>query len=81
MNSEQTSQLPLPRPLPLVDLEQVKRRLYKIVIEGNDNTAVQAARVLLRDVDNSAHEGVDTGMLDELWITLKSARSNHQSNE
>ena len=68
------TELAKPNPLPPVDLEQVKRRLYRIATEGNDNNAVQAARVLLRDVDNTTDEGVDTGMLDEVWATLKLSR-------
>lgn len=71
-----------PLPQEEMDLELVKRRLYGIVINGNDVTAVQAARVLLRDTDQNVTEGVDNGMLDELWLTLKTSRvTSGESND
>ena len=52
------------------DMEQVRRRLYSIVMRGEDRDSVNAARLLLRE-DGMDEAGPDAILLDQINEALK----------
>ena len=52
-----------------VSLDKVRRRLYDIVLEGEDRDSVNAARILLRE-DEAGEAGPDTALLDDVRRAL-----------
>ena len=64
-------------PLAQVDLEKVRRRMMKVVLEGDDRTAVQAARVLLKDDKEGSEEGtIQLDTVGDIYATIRAMRAN-----
>ena len=55
-----------------IDPARIRSRLYRIVLEGDDKDAVNAARVLLRETTDGDGQGPDQSLLEELKQALSS---------
>ena len=51
------------------DLEQVRRRLFHIAMNGAERESVNAARILLREIEAPV-EGADGALLDDIRQAL-----------
>ena len=68
----------MPRPKPTqprvrkrkIDLDRVRSRLYRIVLEGSDRDAVAAARALARDAQEQGPQGPSENLLEDLRDAL-----------
>ena len=65
-----------------IDLAEVRRRLYKIAIGGNDALAIQAGRVLLRGAEQKDDAGPDSDLMRDLFHAIRQdAREERQDAE
>ena len=54
-----------------IDAKKVMLRLYGIVLDSDDRTAVQAARVLLGNQASDMHGPSEAGILDSIMAALE----------